>query len=352
MARILITDDDPVQRRFVTKELSELGHECLHAEDGGQALEILRTERIDLILLDMHMDPGMGGAETFEHLRKSPVLREIPVLILSGSESDQVVEFIARGAEDYLMKSFEDRDRALLRARVTNCLQKKLLRDEREKDLRQLRVEQQKVNWLLSSLFPFDVVNQLLQALDEDHDTPQIAINARSYRQAAVMFCDIVNFTAYCEEHDPRVVVGNLQAMVTAFERIANQHRLEKIKTIGDSFMATAGMRDYLPNSVKAAVECGREMLRVAQATPPHWSLRIGIDFGPVVGGIVGNEKFQYDIWGRTVNMAARVESEGRDGCINLSQTAWKQVVDVYQAELHPVTLKGLGEQMIYVIEP
>lgn len=353
MARILIADDDPVDRMMIAKDLSGLGHEVVFANDGEQALQQLRQEAIDLLLLDMNM-PVMDGADTFALIQRSPQLRAIPVLILSGVDSPKnVIDFIARGAEDYLVKSSESAGRELLKARVTNCLQKKQLRDARERDLHRLKQERQNVLWLLNALFPYDVVQQLLPAVEKRDEASWITIEPRRCHRAAVMFCDIVDFTEFCEQHDPRVVVGHLQELVTDFEAIVEASGLEKIKTIGDSFMATAGLLKFFEDPVGAAIKCGWDMMKAAAARPPHWTLRIGIDYGPVVAGIVGSRMFQYDIWGRTVNMAARVESEGLNGRVNLSETAWSQVSELFEVEIVNCELKGIGKQSIYsVVSP
>lgn len=351
MARILIADDDVVQQRFVMRELEPLGHEFLLACSPEEAIETLRHNRVDLVLLDMCLQVEGDGAEALAAMKKSPQWREIPVLIMSGVERP-VADFIAQGAEDYLVKSADPAARQLLRARVKNALQRQADRAVREESLRTLRREREKIEWLLNALFPYDVAQELLNALNEAGDVPDIQIEPRSYNQAAVLFADVVGFTKYCESHHPREVVGSLKQLVTQFEQIIAIRRLEKIKTIGDSFMATAGLKVFHPNPVKAAVDCAMEMMRFAAMVPPHWTLRVGIDIGPVVGGIVGSEKFQYDIWGRTVNMAARVESVGVDGCINLSQAAWNLVSDLYEAEVTMVSLKGIGESPIYTIRP
>uniref|UniRef100_A0A7C2JZM3 adenylate cyclase n=1 Tax=Schlesneria paludicola TaxID=360056 RepID=A0A7C2JZM3_9PLAN len=349
MARVLIADDNPIDRKMLAADLEQLGHEVCYAADGQEALAQLRREPFDLVVLDMHM-PVMDGAETFEQMQKNPQWRQIPVLILSAGEGRDVVDFIARGAEDYLVKSSDPSVRALLKARVTNCLQKKHLRDSRDRDLQRLKHEQQNVIWLLNALFPYDVVQQLLPALRDRQETQRISIEPQRYHSAAVMFCDIVDFTAFCEAQDPRMVVGHLQELVSAFERIVDECGLEKIKTIGDSFLATAGLRTFMENPVGAAVECAWRLQAAARERPPHWTLRVGIDFGPVVAGIVGSRKFQYDIWGRTVNMAARVESEGLNGRVNLSESAWNQVAELYEAEIVSRVLKGVGPQTIYAL--
>src|SRR5262249_6483626 len=128
----------------------------------------------------------------------------------------------------------------------------------------------------------------------------------RRYEGVAVMFTDIVNFTAYCDAHEPEDVVSNLQLLVEACESAAASHGLEKIKTVGDAFMAAAGLLTPHDDPVMATVRGAFAMAEAARQVPAGWRLRVGIHLGPVVAGVVGRSKFTYDLWGDTVNVAAR----------------------------------------------
>ena len=230
----------------------------------------------------------------------------------------------------------------MLKARVTNCLQKKWLRDEKRRMIQGLRDQQGWVNRLLNALLPNQVVQQFL-------NQREITFAPQRYR-AAVMFCDIVDFTQFCEGKDPQEVVEHLDRLVSRLEEICAEYRLEKIKTIGDSFMATSGMLTYVENPVHNCINAAEVMQAAAAEVPPHWQLRIGIDFGSFVAGIVGREKFQFDVWGQTINTAARIESEGENGAINLSQAAWNEVSELVSCRVTHRELKGVGVQPVYVV--
>ncbi len=354
MACILIADDNKNDREMIAKQLHELvvqgRHELLFAANGEEVLAQLRERSIDVLLLDLDM-PDMDGAETFAIMKSDPMSYKIPVLIISGATPADVIDFINRGAEDCFLKTNDNAQQELLRARVRNCLLKQRYERESDRRLEELEKERRKLSRLVNALFPDHVAAELLSAIDDDKNAPQFTVEPRP-SNAAVMFCDIVGFTAHCEAENPRYVVQCLRRLVSEFEQIAQRHKLEKIKTIGDSFMAAAGLIGYCENPVKAAVDCGFEFLEAASQLPPQWNLRIGIDVGPVVGGIVGDTRFQYDIWGHTVNVAARVESAGEDGRINLSNNAWSRVSQHYMADPKPVTLKGLPDTHIHVIRP
>jgi adenylate cyclase len=166
----------------------------------------------------------------------------------------------------------------------------------------------------------------------------------------AVLFCDVVGFTAYSEKHPPETVFAELEALVDRFEEIAQGHGLEKIKTVGDAFMATANLLSPLDEPVRAAVACALDMVAATQTVRADWAVRIGIDFGPVSAGIMGKRQFQFDVWGDTVNTAARVEENGRPGSVNVSGRAWLQLRNRAQGRsLGFVDLKG--KEKIEVVE-
>jgi adenylate cyclase len=158
----------------------------------------------------------------------------------------------------------------------------------------------------------------------------------------AVLFCDVVGFTAYSEKNPPEIVFAELETLIDRFEEIAARHGLEKIKTIGDAFMATANLLSHLDEPVRAVVACALDMLAAAREFRPDWAVRIGIDHGPLSAGTMGKTQFQFDVWGDTVNTAARIEEAGRPGTVNLSGRAWLHLRNRAQGRsLGLVDLKG-----------
>ena len=157
-----------------------------------------------------------------------------------------------------------------------------------------------------------------------------------------MLFGDIVGFTEYCETHPPETVFAELEHLIQDFEDLVNARGMMKIKTIGDAFMATANLLDDLDDPVEAAVRCAVEMVAVAGERDAGWQIRIGIDHGPVVAGVIGRTNFQFDIWGDTVNTAARIEGIGASGTVNVSGRAWQRLRGRAQGRsLGMVALKG-----------
>ena len=166
------------------------------------------------------------------------------------------------------------------------------------------------------------------------------------------MFADVVGFTGFCETHAPEEVVESLHRLALGFEELAARHGLEKIKTIGDALMATAGLLVPSGDPVMASLRCAEATVAVARALPPRWEMRIGVHIGPVIAGVLGREKFGYDLWGDTVNVAARLAAVGTEPGVHLSAAAWRRVAGRARAvPLGPVPVKGKGEMEVWQLE-
>ncbi len=338
-SNVLIVDDNPLNLRLLAQILNHMGFTVRPAKNGRIALSSAKAAPPDLILLDIMM-PEMNGFEVLAHLKADPDLRDIPVLVISAlDDMDSIVKGIKLGAEDYLPKPFE---RVLLQARIETCLERKRLRDREKHHLQQIEAEKRRADELLHVILPNAIVAEL-KATDR--------VQPRLYQNVAVLFADVVGFTPYCETHTPEEVLTNLQALVEAYERITFAYDLQKIKTVGDAFMATAGLLNGLDNPVASCVRAGLKMIAAAPKLPAGWQVRVGIHIGPVIAGIVGHRQYSFDLWGDTVNTAQRIETQGEPGTINLSHAAYQQVANLWQAEAKGCTpVKGKGELEIFQI--
>jgi adenylate cyclase len=335
---LLVVDDDEGNRNMLVRRLQRLGYEVDSAEGGATALTQLDSGSYDLLLLDVTM-PGIGGLEVLERLRAHDRLRHLPVIVLSAVDDlDQIAACIQMGADDFLPKPF---DSTILRARIEASLEKKRLRDREQEYLRQIDAERQRADELLHVILPDAIVAEL-KATDR--------VSPRRRENVAILFCDLVGFTAYCDAREPEEVISQLQELVEAYEAIALEHGLLKIKTVGDSFMAAAGLLDHVAEPVLDSVRCGLRMLAAADAA--GWKGRIGVHVGPVVAGVLGRRQYAFDLWGDTVNTASRTESHGVEGRLTLSSVAWQQVSDrCVGTSLGVMNLKGKGSQELFVVE-
>ena len=336
---ILVVEDEEFNRTLILRHLKKEGYENVEvAEDGKQAVDMTRSNNFDLVLLDIEM-PELDGYGVLEQLKSDMRLRDIPVIMISSiDDMDSIVKCIELGADDYLPKPF---DPVLLRARLGACLDKKRLLDEKTSYLNQIKDEKKKSEDLLNVILPAAAANELKR---------NGRVEPRQFDNVALLFCDIVGFTSFCSNHTAEEVVGGLQNLFIRFEEIIRDHQMEKIKTIGDEFMATAGLLTPNDTPLLSTVKCGLDMAAAARKTEPNWEVRTGVHCGSVVAGIVGRDKYQFDVWGDTVNMAARMAGQGDPGSVTMAHEAWLQVEDdCLGRTLGRIDVKGKGE--IEIIE-
>jgi len=173
------------------------------------------------------------------------------------------------------------------------------------------------------------------------------ALSRQDFRQ----ICDIVGFTAYSARRGPEEILSHLQTLVEGFEQLCLKHDLEKIKTIGDSFMATAGLVTPLDNPALNCVSCGLDMVAAARKLSANRQVRVGVQVGPVIAGVVGHRKYQYDVWGDAVNTASRMEQAAPPGSVCVNKDTWNLVAERCSGRsLGRIELKGKGEQELFVV--
>jgi adenylate cyclase len=322
---VLIVDDTPTNVAIVSGVLKD-SYRTKVATNGEKALAVANApEKPDLILLDVMM-PGMDGYEVCRRLKDSPATRDIPIIFLTAKtdEVDEEKGFDV-GAVDYIHKPFSA---PIVLARVRTQL---ALREA----LTEAQESRKQADQLLHALLP-------KKAADEIRSVGTVI--PRRYENVAVLFCDVTNFTAYCDKHEPEEVVSRLDALFVIFERIAAKHGLEKIKTIGDGFMAAAGLLHKVDDPVGTAVRCGLEMTSTLIDAHLGWEVRVGVHAGPVVAGVVGQERYQFDIWGDTVNVAARMVGMSAPGSVAATKEIWDQISSAFEGEaLGEIQVKGKG---------
>jgi adenylate cyclase len=182
----------------------------------------------------------------------------------------------------------------------------------------------------------------------------------RYYENVSVLFTDFKGFTMIADKLSPGELVEELNACFIAFDDIIVRNNLEKIKTIGDSYMCAGGIPTYdekhIFNIVKASLEiqdyiAKTNATRATNGAVP-WDIRIGIHVGPIVAGVVGKKKYAYDIWGSTVNVASRMESNGVPGQVNISAAVYERIKDVYPCTYRgKIYAKNVGEIDMYLID-
>ncbi len=359
---ILLVDDTPNNLRLLSVMLKKQGYKVRKALNGQMALDSVAANLPDLILLDISM-PEMDGYEVCERLKTQEETREVPVIFISALDNvfDKVKAFEVGGI-DYITKPFQD---AEVFARVENQLQIQqlqfslkqktkelekqniLLQQEicdREKVENALRIEQRKSETLLLNIFPAAIAQKLKQA----HQSI-----AEQYEEVTILFADIVGFTPLAASISPKEIVDILNKIFSAFDQLTLKHGLEKIKTIGDAYMVVGGLPTPKSDHAEAIAQMALDMQACigdfSREKGEPFQIRIGINTGPVVAGVIGKNKFIYDLWGDAVNVASRMESSAEPGKIQVSAHSYELLKGKYNFEERgKIKVKGKGEMISY----
>ena len=344
-ASILIADDSEALREIIRLTLQALGyHDISVAADGQEALDLLHQREYDLLILDIDM-PRLDGYEVLAVLKRDEVRRHMPVIVASGLDQlEAVVRCIELGAEDFLPKPVNS---VLLGARIAASIDRKRLRDlerlrlvELEQEKQLLEIEREKSERLLLNILPAAIAGRLKQG--------ERTI-AERYASVTVLFADLVDFISLSNRSDPEELVSLLNDLFSRFDRIADVHGLEKIKTIGDCYFVVGGLPERRPNHAESVADMALEMLGALhdlnRERGTTLALRIGMNSGPVVAGVIGRKKFTYDLWGATVNLAHRMQSSGLPNRIHLTSDTGELLRDKFQITPRgTVDCKGLGK--------
>ncbi len=358
---ILIVDDTPANLRILSQVFEARGYRVRIANSGKRALDSIASNPPDLILLDIMM-PELSGYEVCKTLKSQDQTSHIPIIFISALDAaEDKVNAFAVGGVDYVTKPFHFEE-VLARVQThlsIRALQKRL--EEKNHELEQeiterkrveeklreyainLQVEQEKTDRLLLNILPVSVANDLKKT---GSTLPQV------YPEVTVLFSDVVSFTKLSSDMEPAYLIGLLNEMFTAFDHIMTIHHCERIKTSGDGYVAVCGMPQANPNHAENIVRAAQETLRFLLGANFPWQVRIGIHSGSVVGGVVGVQKYIYDIFGDTVNTAARMESYSEPMRINISEATCQRIeghVKVSEREITQV--RGKGNLRMFFVE-
>jgi PAS domain S-box-containing protein len=209
-----------------------------------------------------------------------------------------------------------------------------------------LRQQQEQTERLLLNILPEPIADQLKQ---------QTSTIAENFAEVSVMFADIVGFTQMASALSPNDLIDLLNQIFSAFDRLSEKHGLEKIKTVGDAYMVVGGLPtrrdDHAEAIAEMALDIQNAIAQFREETGKDFNIRIGINTGPVVAGVIGIKKFSYDLWGDTVNIASRMESHGIPGQIHVTDSTYERLREQYLlTERGTIQVKGKGEMTTYFL--
>jgi len=371
-ARILVVDDLEANILLLEQILRRAGYARVESTaDASVVHELHRLHHYDLILLDLQM-PGTDGFQVMESLKSLEADSYLPVIVITAQPAHKL-RALQVGAKDFISKPF---DLAEVLMRVRNMLEVRLLHgelrkrgDALEQKVREVEashalihrqsselqslyakvVAEQKVSErLLLNMLPYPIAERLKVHLDDIAGSfPKVI--ADRFADVSVLFADIVDFTGFSAGMRPEQLVEMLNEIFTGFDTIADHRGLEKIKTIGDAYMAAAGLpvpaADHATRAAHMALDMIDALARFNAVRRCNLKLRIGINSGEVVAGVIGKRKFIYDLWGAAVNLASRMESQGVAGRVQLTEATRAMLGESFVFEERGlIAAKGMGE--------
>lgn len=346
-ADILLVDDIPDNLRVLSTILEAEGYRCRKAISGTLALKAIALAPPDLILLDITM-PVMDGFEVCRQLKTDAATQGIPVIFLTARDAEVEKERAFNlGAADYIVKPFMAYE-VLLRVKHQLVLRRQQQQLEaqnqqlqaeikvRQQTEIELRRQRQRSEELLTNVLPFQIAQRLKEREQSIAD---------QFDSVTILFADIVGFSTVAAHLTPCELVQMLNQMFSRFDELAALYGLEKIKTIGDAYMVAAGVPVARSDHARAIAQMALDMqATVGEFQRPDgqpFQLRIGINSGRVVAGVIGIRKFIYDLWGDTVNIASFMETTGEAAKIQVSQETYNYLKDHFSLQPRgPVQLK------------
>ncbi len=345
--KILILDDDPIYGKIIRHILAEMDHdiELVWSDNGLKALQKIENDHPDLVITDWDM-PGMSGIDFCKTIHKKPEFEHIPVIMCTGinTSSENLQTAFQSGVVDFIRKPI---DKMEFISRVNSMLKLSESYQTIKYQKEQIQIEKRRSDKLLLSILPKKIAKELKISGKSD---PEL------FKNVTVFVSDIVDFTRKTAEIGPKILIKELNEIVKGFDKIMEKYNCERIKTVGDGYIAVCGMPVSNPNHAENILLASEEIIRFLKnrnfKNKYKWEVRIGVDTGEVVGGIIGTKKYIYDVFGDTVNTASRLESTSQPMRIHVSETTHSLVADKFIfEEQQPLEVKGKGKMKMYFIQ-
>ncbi len=321
------------------------------------------TQLVMLLVMPFFMQWAIGGYEASSGIAIWAILSPIGALMILGTRQSTpwFALFLMLAALSWKLNYMFAGNSLPIPAHIkdtfflmniigTACILYAVMRyfqSQKERTLLELNLEQARSERLLLNILPKSIANRL-----KDNDMRI----ADSHESVTILFADIVGFTKLTSTMPPAELVDILSQLFSRFDRLADQHGLEKIKTIGDGYMvvggAPASRDDHATVIAQLALQMQQELASFNAETNQNLQIRIGISSGAVVAGVIGTSKFAYDIWGDPVNMASRMEKTGLPGTIQVSEATYQLLKPNHTLESRGlIEVKGKGEVNTYILK-
>lgn len=344
---VLIVDDDQMYLHTINHIISNMS-DNIETQIATNALDAeKKAEHVhpDLIIIDWEM-PAMTGIEFIKRIQSNPNLHDIPAIVCTGrmTDSNSLKTAFDAGAVDFIKKPI---DKVELISRVNSMIRLSESYLTIKKQREELIIEKGKTDRLLANILPKKVANKLKEGGKAE---PEV------FENITIFFSDMVGFTEKSAKLEPKKIIEELNDIFTGFDEIMENHHCERIKTVGDAYIAVCGMFEKNPDHAKNILKASKDVIAFLKHRNKlegiQWELRIGVHTGKVVGGIVGTRKYIYDIFGDSINISSRLESSSEPMRILVSESTHNLTKDDFSFETpYLVDIKGRGNLKAYLLK-
>jgi class 3 adenylate cyclase len=334
--RILVVEDERIIGLDIKRNLEKTGYEVINIVNTGEAaIDLAGALKPAIVLMDIMLGGGISGIEAADSILRK---YNIPVVYLTALTDKETLEKAkVTGPYGYIPKPFDQRglhsaiEMGLYKHKVESLLQLKT---------KELEDEKKKTDQLVLNILPAGIVNELKH---------QGYVNSRLFENITILFSNFHDFSNITQQLEPVRLIGELNEIYFKFDSIVQNAGVEKLKTFGDTYMIGGGLPIESNDHAEVIVDVALRMLEYMNIrnmkTNLNWNLRIGINSGQVVAGIVGTHKFTYDVWGDTVNIASRMQINSEPGRINISGSTHEIIKEKYFCDYRgKMHAKGKGE--------
>ena len=334
-SKVLIIEDDPVSQSVLHDLITSHGYETVLASDGLEGWEKINADPdLRVAFIDWIM-PGMDGVSLCAKIKSEIKDRYVYAIMISAKTSkEDLVKALELGADDFLAKPVHEGE---LLSRL-HAGERVLRYDSL------LHAQMSRTDHLMEVLLPVSIANRLKNGETFIADT---------FPSASILFVDIVSFSTWCHTTDARAMIEQLNGVFAIFDEEMRAHEVEKIKSIGDAYLVASGLPDPCQDHAFRLVRCALAIRERLECLNRHrlrpWEIRVGIASGSVVAGVIGNHRFVYDVWGDTVNRAARLEQAAKPKQILLDDATVRLIQGRFHYQnLGIRALKGVGDQNLW----
>ncbi len=343
--KILAVGNDKINLQIIKSRLLEFGEDWLifnkSCEDAYAEVE---KSKYNLIIIDCEK-PITSLINKVIDLKYSEKNANTPIIVcIQDSTPEDIEKILQNGALDFIKKPFKSIE---LFARVRTALTLSSTIDKLDRQVHIINEGQNKMEEMLNGLIPPEIINEITQYGSS---------KPKKYREASVLFVDLVDFTKKSRRLSPMIMIDELSDIFAEFDKIVKRNNCTRIKTIGDGYLAVSGIptpsHEHAINMINVALDMREYIFQRNLINNVKWDLKLGINSGEVIGSVLGKSNYLFDVFGDTVNEAARLESMCEPNQINVSRSSYMLVRNKYKfIERLPQDVKGIGKTRMYYLK-